>query len=121
MSLLAAVQEKSEEKVRTLLSQKADVNSADPKIGNAMHWIAEKGHHQYPPAGIPKLLIDSGLDVNAKNPAGSTALEISLQKGWQNIAMLLLDNGAERSVVNDAVKSRITCPDCKKVVRDYKL
>jgi ankyrin repeat protein len=119
--MLAAVQEKNEEKVRSLISQKADVNSSDPAIGNCMHLIAEKGHYQYPPAGIPKLLIDAGINVNAKNPAGATALEISLQKGWQNIATLLLENGADHSVVNDSVKSKITCPDCKKVVRDYKL
>ena len=86
-----------------------------------MHWIAEKGHYQYPPSGIPKLLVDSGLDLNARNPAGSTALEISLLKGWQKIAMLLLDSGADRTVVTESVKSRLTCPDCKKVVRDYRL
>ena len=119
--VVAAVQDRDEGKVRTLITQGVDVNGFDPLFGNSMHWIAEKGHYQYPPSGIPKVLIDAGLDLNAKNPSGSTALEISLLRGWQNIATLLLDSGADRAVVTEAVKSRITCPDCKKVVRDYRL
>lgn len=120
-SVIAAVQDRDESKLRSLISSGIDVNGIDPEIGNGMHWIAEKGHYQYPPSGIPKLLVDAGLDLNAKNPAGSTALEISLLKGWQKIAMLLLDSGADRTVVTESVKSRLTCPDCKKVVRDYRL
>jgi ankyrin repeat protein len=119
--VIAAIQDRDESKVRSLVSSGIDVNGFDPELGNGMHWIAEKGHYQYPPSGIPKLLVDSGLDLNAKNPAGSTALEISLLKGWQKIAMLLLDSGADRAVVTESVKSRLTCPDCKKVVRDNRL
>jgi hypothetical protein len=119
--IVAVVQDRDEGKLRTLLSQGADVNGYDPSLGNGMHWIAEKGHYQYPPSGIPKMLVGAGLDLNAKNPAGATALEISLLRGWQKISMLLLDSGADRSVVTETVKSRITCPDCKKVVRDYQL
>ena len=37
------------------------------------------------------------------------------------IAILLLDSGALRNVVTSDTKSRIKCPDCKKVVRDYEL
>jgi ankyrin repeat protein len=119
--IIAAVQDRNEQKLRSLVSSGVSVNGVDRSIGNGMHWIAEKGHYQYPPASIPKLLVDSGLDLNAKNPEGYTALELSLLRGWQKIAMLLLDSGADRSVVTDGIKSRLTCPDCKKVVRDYKL
>ena len=119
--ILAAVQDRNEAKLRSLLEQGTSVNGFDPAIGNSMHWIAEKGHYQYPPTGIPKTLVDAGIDLNARNPSGATALETSLLRGWQKIAMLLLDRGADRTVVTDSVKSRITCPDCKKVVRDYGL
>lgn len=39
------------------------------------------GHYQFPPQGIPKLLIDSGIDINAKNNDGQSPLEISLLSG----------------------------------------
>lgn len=86
-----------------------------------MHIIATKGHYFFPPQDIPLALIKAGIDINAKNDEGRTPLEISLLKGWQRIAMLLLDSGADRTVVTNEVKSKITCPDCKKVVRDYDL
>lgn len=39
----------------------------------------------------------------------------------QNIAELLLKSGADRSVVDAAVKGAITCPDCKRIVAVYNL
>lgn len=88
---------------------------------NAMHIIAKKGHYQFPPSEIPKTLIDGGLNINAKNKDNKTSLEISLLSGWQKISMLLLDNNADRSVVTKDVVSRLTCPDCKRVVKEYEL
>ena len=35
--------------------------------------------------------------------------------------MLLLESGADKSVVTESVKNRITCPDCKRVVKQYSL
>jgi ankyrin repeat protein len=59
-------------------------------MGNGpLHVIARIGHYKYPPAGIPKLLIDSGVDVNAKNHNGATALDISLLSGWQKVYIAL--------------------------------
>jgi ankyrin repeat protein len=98
------------------------VNAREETTGkNAMHYIAKKGHYQYPPEGIPTLLIDKGIDINAKDGDGRTSLEISLLSGWQKIAILLLDKGADKSVVTSEVKNRITCPDCKRVVKTYSL
>jgi hypothetical protein len=39
-------------------------------------------------------------------------------KGWQNVGYLLLDRGAKTDGVNDALKSRLTCPDCKRLVAE---
>ena len=101
---------------------RSSINEKDPSSGNnAMHIISKKGHYQFPPAVIPTLLIDRGIDINATNGDNQTALEISLLSGWQKIAMLLLDRGADRSVVTESVKSKIRCPDCKRVVQTYSL
>jgi Ankyrin repeats (3 copies) len=129
VAVIDATYTKSLEEVKKVLSSESGdrdirsiVNERDPKSGdNAMHIIARRGHYVYPPNGIPKLLIESGLDLDAKDRKGQSALEISLLNGWQNIATLLLDSGADRTVVTDQIKKRIRCPDCKLVVKKYKL
>lgn len=93
----------------------------------------------------------AGADLEARDADGLTALEVSLLKGWQRVSYLLLENNASRSGVaaikargsgravvresNDFPRVRaesagpaphlpqgkITCPDCKRVVMEYKL
>jgi hypothetical protein len=53
--VIAAVQDRNENRLRSLLQSGADVNGFDPAFGNAMHYIATQGHYQYPPNGIPKV------------------------------------------------------------------
>jgi len=120
--IIDAVLSKNIELIKSMDSNSDVINQVDPATGNnALHIIAKKGHYQYPPQEIPKLLIEKGIDINRKNLNDKTALEISLLSGWQKISMLLLDNGADRSVVTQDVVSKITCPDCKRVVREYNL
>lgn len=83
-------------------------------------FIARAGHYKYPPAEIPALLVQSGADLEARDGAGRTALEVALLSGWQNIATLLLDNGASAAGV-PAIAGRLTCPDCRAVVARYNL
>lgn len=118
--IIDAVIDNNEQEIRKYLSA-SEINKIDSKQNTAMHVIAKLGHYKYPPAAVPTLLIDSGININAKNGDGLTALEISLLSGWQKIAYLLLDRGADKSVVTQSTVSRITCPDCKKVVREYQL
>ena len=89
--MIAAVQDRNENRLRSLLQSGADVNGFDPAFGNAMHYIATQGHYQYPPNGIPKvckwalvyfltsipkkvknlfiqMLVNSGVDLDAKDP-----------------------------------------------------
>lgn len=47
-------------------------------------------------------------------------LQVSLLSGWQNIAELLIKAGANTKNVAD-IKTRITCPDCKRLVAKYNL
>jgi len=118
--IIDAVNTKNKNLIQQLISE-GKLNDVDSNGNTAMHIIAKKGHYQYPPADIPKMLIDGGIDINKKNNEQRTALEISLLSGWQKISYLLLDANADRTVVTKEVVDRITCPDCKKLVREYKL
>ena len=118
--IIDAVNTKNTNLIKILISE-GKVNEVDSNGNTAMHVIAKKGHYSYPPADIPKILIDGGIDINKKNNEQRTALEISLLSGWQKISYLLLDANADRSVVTKEVVDRVTCPDCKRVIREYKL
>jgi hypothetical protein len=48
-------------------------------------------------------------------------LQVALLSGWQNIAELLIKNGASTSTVTADTKAAITCPDCKRIVASYNL
>ena len=124
-SLVVAINNKNEKVIRAILTNPATVPTALKEVdglGNGpLHVIAQQGHYKWPPSDIPTLLIDAGIDINSKNKSGQTALEISLLKGWQKIAMLLLERKADRSCITSAVKARVTCPDCHRVIRQYNL
>jgi hypothetical protein len=51
----------------------------------------------------------------------AAVLQVALLSGWQNIAELLIKNGASTSTVTSDVKAAITCPDCKRIVATYNL
>jgi ankyrin repeat protein len=90
--LLDAVKNFDRNRIKELVSQPGALSSIaeTDSMGNGpLHVIARIGHYKYPPAGIPKLLIDSGVDVNAKNHNGATALDISLLSGWQKVYIAL--------------------------------
>ena len=120
--IIDAINDGNKDLINEIIAKGKDyVNEKDSNGNNAMHIIAKKGHYRFPPNEIPTTLIKGGIDINAKNAQQKTALEISLLSGWQKISMLLLDNNADRTVVTNEVVSKITCPDCKRVVKEYKL
>ncbi|KAG2446897.1 hypothetical protein HYH02_008053 [Chlamydomonas schloesseri] len=100
----------------------ADVNEREggPGGDTPLLMIARAGHYKYPPAEIPAALVKAGADLEAKDKAGLTALQVSLLSGWQNIAELLIKSGASTAGVA-AIKPRLTCPDCKRIVAQYNL
>jgi ankyrin repeat protein len=87
-SLLDAVRSFDKNRIEQLSKKpewKVSLAETDAEGNGPLHIIAKVGHYKYPPAGIPKLLIESGIDINARNYSGVTALEISLLTGWQKV------------------------------------
>ena len=83
--LLDAVNSRDARIVQVAIGKNIPLDETDQSGNGALHIIAKEGHYKFPPSGIPKLLIDSGIDINAKNSNGATALEISLLSGWQKV------------------------------------
>uniref|UniRef100_A0A7S0R2P2 Uncharacterized protein n=1 Tax=Chlamydomonas leiostraca TaxID=1034604 RepID=A0A7S0R2P2_9CHLO len=97
-----------------------DLNERNANGDTPLLFIAREGHYKYPPQDLPAALIKAGADLEAKDRQGLTALQVSLLAGWQNIAELLINSGASTSGVT-AIKGRLTCPDCKRLVAKYNL
>uniref|UniRef100_A0A0G4HAN4 Uncharacterized protein n=1 Tax=Chromera velia CCMP2878 TaxID=1169474 RepID=A0A0G4HAN4_9ALVE len=110
------------DEVRRLLSQRQvliDTDERNPEGDTPLLYIARKGHYKYPPEEIPLALIDAGADMEARSRSdGLTALQISLKSGWQNIAEVLLQNGARSDPKQvEPIRDQITCPDCKTIAK----
>ncbi|GLI66316.1 hypothetical protein VaNZ11_010094 [Volvox africanus] len=106
--------------VNAALRAGADPNERDATGDTPLLMIARAGHYKYPPGEIPAALVKAGADMEAKDNNGLTALQVSLLSGWQNVAELLIKSGASTSGVS-AIKGRLTCPDCKRLVAQYNL
>jgi ankyrin repeat protein len=76
--------------VKSLLSQKADVNSAQPDGATALQWAAYKGDIE-----TADLLIKAGANVKAANNDGSTALSLACERGDATMIDKLLGAGAD--------------------------
>jgi ankyrin repeat protein len=57
-----------------------------------MHFSVDHGH-----LGIVKLLLERGADVHALGENGETSYQISLQRGYREIADLLREHGVGSS------------------------
>lgn len=106
--------------VQSAAAAGADLNARNASGDTPLLYISRAGHYKFKPSEIPAALITAGADLEAKDAQGLTPLQVSLLAGWQNLATLYLSAGADRSGV-PAIKGRLTCPDCKKVVLDYGL
>lgn len=118
--LWAAVKKLDAAGVSAAAAAGANLNERDAAGDTPLLAIAREGHYKYPPAEIPTALVRGGADLEARDKSGLTALQVSLLAGWQNIAELLIKSGASTSGV-PAIKGRITCPDCKRIVAVYNL
>lgn len=106
--------------VNAALRAGANPNERDAGGDTPLLLIARAGHYKYPPSEIPAALVKGGADMETTDKSGLTALQVSLLAGWQNIAELLIKSGASTAGV-PAIKARLTCPDCKRLVAQYNL
>jgi len=75
--------------VRTLLAQRAAVNSPQPDGTTALHWAVQNDDLE-----SSELLIKAGADVNAANRYGEIPLALACANGNAAIVRLLLKAGA---------------------------
>jgi hypothetical protein len=118
--LWQAIEKLDDAAVAAALKAGASPDEPSPLTGETplIRIVKTGGHYKYPPAGIPTLLIKGGADLEKRDAeTGHTAFELSLLKGWQLHGYALLDAGASTSGVA-AIKSRLTCPDCKRLVAE---
>ena len=54
-----------------------------------MHWATGYGYKN-----IVSLLIQRGAEVNSRARNGKTALGVALEKGYEDIAQVLINHGA---------------------------
>ncbi len=114
------VNKKDQSLVRSALNLDPSLVNVTNHLGeNALHICARKGHYLYFPDEIPKLLIDSHVDINAQTNSRETALEIAALGGWHRLVVVLLDAGADRAVLTPGVLLQVRCKDVKRVLKEY--
>ncbi|KAG1672358.1 hypothetical protein FOA52_010976 [Chlamydomonas sp. UWO 241] len=106
--------------VKAAISTGGNLNETNANGDTPLLYIARQGHYKYPPADIPRALCVGGANKEAVDKQGMTALQVSLIAGWQNISYELINQGASTASV-PAIKGRLTCPDCKRLVAEYNL
>lgn len=77
-----------------LINNRANINvKGKPSDKTLLHCAAESGEYE-----LAELLIDKGVNVNAKSYYGDTPLHEALYNGHKDIAELLIDKGANVNV-----------------------
>jgi len=90
-SVLAnAVEKQDPASVRTLLEQRADVNTPQADGMTALHWAARNDDLE-----SAKLLVAAGANVKAENRYGVTPLTLACTNGNTDLVELLLASGAD--------------------------
>jgi hypothetical protein len=87
--LVEAVKDADEARVRNLLDRGADPDEQDEDAG-ALHWAVCRGTFT-----IAEMLVEKGANLDAKDPAGVTALMYAGRFGKTDILRLLIDKGAD--------------------------
>jgi ankyrin repeat protein len=89
-----ATQWSSGEVVRLLINNRADPLIKDPKGQTALHAVAVYDQE------TTKFLIDLGMDINAPDNEGNTALHKAAYNGNEATVQILIDHGADMSLKN---------------------
>lgn len=79
------------------------VNNADGPCGPMIHWAAASGH-----CGVIDILLQYGADINLRDRDGTTAIHQALQADREDVAIHLLDRGAEILGIHDSFGWSVT-------------
>ena len=117
--LAEAVSRRDTAVVRSLLSQKSDVNAPDAQGTPALHWAVRVDD-----IDLVRLLLSSGADAKLTNRYGVTPLTLAVTNANPAIIRLLLDAGADANAVDPAaetmlmIASRVGVLDAVRVLLD---
>lgn len=86
------------EEIKVLLTSPAAVNCEDEQNGNRpIHIAAQNGHLE-----ILQLLVKLKVEVDSKNAKGNTGIHMAIGYDYYECAKLLIENGADAGIINDA-------------------
>src|SRR5436190_5240930 len=101
--LVACAGSGGEVKVRMLLSWGADVNASDNwRRQTALMWAAAENH-----AGLVKLLMEAGANVDARSGGDFTALMFAVRQDARDAARLLIDAGADVTYIAPSTQTAL--------------
>lgn len=95
-AFVSAVEAKNLELARLLLARGADARTAG---GRALVGLCGSRRQDAGKTSAAQFLLDLGVDVNARNKRGSTALFRCAEEGDTQLAAMLLDRGADVEAV----------------------
>ncbi|MDG7052918.1 MAG: ankyrin repeat domain-containing protein, partial [Wolbachia endosymbiont of Alcedoecus sp.] len=100
--LLTAVQNGDLNKVKSLISRSANVNTRDKYSWTPLHWAAYKGHLE-----VAEFLVKKGADINAadKGPYGKKSIHVAAENNSKDIIEFFLSEGVS---INDTDKQGYT-------------
>jgi ankyrin repeat protein len=110
--------------VKILLDRGANINLTDELGQNALH-LALANFKVRVNMELVKLLIDKGIDVEARNHYGATSLFVCCTKGHYDALVILLENGASVNAKNYGNRSPLHTAvfmrnyNCVKVLLDH--
>lgn len=77
-------------RLRSLISDGADVNAGDPDGTTPLDWAAQRDEPI-----LVRTLVERGADVNARNRYGVTPLSLAAMNGSPSVIRMLVDAGAD--------------------------
>ena len=89
-----------------MLNSGASINLADNDNENALHYASDSWEDN---RHVIRLLIEKGIDVNAQNGNGTTALQLACQERDYEIVEMLLNAGASINMTDKNYKNALHC------------